>query len=156
MAITTQGTPPRIGTAADWAATTLVLADGEIGFDTTNNIFRTGNGVDTWANLGVVAGGNTGAAKTVPDTALGGVVNFTMTGNCTFTFPTVGAGGSFKMRLVQDATGSRTATWPGTVKWPGGTAPTLTTTAARSDDLEFTSFDGTNWHGQTLGLNYNP
>jgi len=29
--------------------------------------------------------------------------------------------------MVQDGTGSRTVTWPGTVKWSGGTAPTLTT-----------------------------
>ena len=29
--------------------------------------------------------------------------------------------------LVQDGTGSRTATWPATVKWPSGTAPTLST-----------------------------
>ena len=45
--------------------------------------------------------------------------------------------------LIQDGTGSRLATWPGTVKWPAGTAPTLTTTAAGSDICSF-YWDGTN------------
>jgi hypothetical protein len=155
MAITTVTVPPRIGTSAEWAASTLVLADGEVGFDSTANIVRIGNGSDTWASLGVVAGGNSGTAKTIPDGALGGVINVTLTGNVTFTFPTAAAGASFKLRLATGA-GSFTATWPATVKWPGGTAPTVTTTASRSDDFEFTCFDGTNWHGQTLGQNYNP
>lgn len=155
MAITTQGTPPRIGTSAEWAASTLVLADGEIGFDTTANVFRTGNGTDVWSALGVIAGGNSGTSKTLTAESLGSLTNVTLTGNVTFTFPTAAAGASFKLRLNTGA-GSFTATWPSTVKWPAGSAPTVTVTASRSDDFEFTCFDGTNWHGQVLGQNYNP
>lgn len=82
----------------------------------------------------------------------------TMTGNCTFTFsnpPASGKTGSFTLVLVQDGTGSRTATWPAAVKWAAGTAPTLTTTATTGTDvLAFITFNGgTTWYGFTAGLN---
>ena len=54
--------------------------------------------------------------------------------------------------MVQDGTGSRTATWPASVKWPSGTAPTLTTTASSVDIVSF-YYDGTNYYGQA-GLNF--
>ena len=83
-----------------------------------------------------------------------GTVQFiTMTGNCTFTFPAAAAGKSFSLFLIQDATGSRTATWPGTVKWPYGVTPTLTTTATKTDRFVFTS-DGTSWFGSVAGQSY--
>jgi len=77
----------------------------------------------------------------------------TMTGNCTFTFPTPTAGKSFSLFLKQDGTGSRTATWPGTVLWPYGVTPTLTTTANKTDRFVFTS-DGTYWYGSVAGQSY--
>lgn len=46
--------------------------------------------------------------------------------------------------LIQDATGSRTITWPAAFKFSGGTAPTLTTTAASRDIFTFW-YDGTNY-----------
>lgn len=51
----------------------------------------------------------------------------------------------FAIKLTQDGTGSRTVTWWNTVKWPNGSAPTLTTTAGRSDWFCFicTDDDGT-------------
>jgi hypothetical protein len=39
----------------------------------------------------------------------------------------------FAIKLTQDATGSRTVTWFDTIKWPGGSPPTLTTTPNHSD-----------------------
>jgi hypothetical protein len=93
-------------------------------------------------------------AQTIPDVPTAQISYITLTGNCTFTFPTAAAGKTFRVALKQDATGSRTATWPGTVKWSGGTTPTLTTAAAKTDAFEFTCYDGTNWIGQTLGLNF--
>jgi len=70
-----------------------------------------------------------------------------MTGNCTFTFTAPDGPGNFMLNLTQDATGGRTATWPATVKWPGGTAPTLTATASAVDIIAF-YYDGTNYYGQ--------
>ncbi len=81
------------------------------------------------------------------------VYRLTAGGNLTPTFSNGVIGGDFALELRQDATGSRTVTWPSNVKWPGGTAPTLTTTAAHTDLFGF-SFDGTNFLGYTLGLNY--
>ncbi len=54
----------RRGTAAEWATPPLVvLSNGEPGFDTTNNILKIGNGINTWAalkpvNINVIDGGN--------------------------------------------------------------------------------------------------
>lgn len=98
---------------------------------------------------------NTGTAYTI-DLANGTVQILTLTGNCTFTFPTATAGKSFMLLLKQDGTGSRTVTWPSLtnpVKWPGGTAPTITATASKMDKFVFTA-DGTNWIGSNAGQNY--
>lgn len=96
---------------------------------------------------------NSGTAITLALTN-GTVQIITLTGNATITMPTVGAGKSFILMLKQDATGSRTVTWT-TVKWSGGTAPTITGTASKQDIFSFFS-DGTNWYGGTIGLNYTP
>ena len=88
------------------------------------------------------------------DLTNGTVQIITLTGNATVTMPTAVSGKSFIMYLKQDATGSRSVTWS-TVKWAGGTAPTITGTASRMDIYSFFS-DGTNWYGVTVGQNYTP
>ena len=84
----------------------------------------------------------------------GTVQIITLTGNATITMPTAVSGKSFIMFLKQDATGGRTVTWS-TVKWPGGTAPTITSTASRQDIYSFFS-DGSSWFGVTVSQNYTP
>ena len=96
---------------------------------------------------------NSGTAITIALTN-GTVQIITLTGNATITMPTATSGKSFIMYLKQDATGSRTVTWS-TVKWAGGTAPTITSTASRQDILSFFA-DGTNWYGVVVGQNYTP
>jgi len=59
--------------------------------------------------------------------------------------PTATAGKSFILKLIQASSGMTTATFT-SVKWPGGTAPTITATASAVDILSFVS-DGTNWYG---------
>jgi hypothetical protein len=95
---------------------------------------------------------NTGTAYTI-NTANGTLQILTLTGNCTFTFPTAIAGESFTLLLRQDGTGGRTETWPAAVRWPGGTAPTITSTASQTDKYIFTS-DGTRWYGSNAGQAY--
>jgi hypothetical protein len=104
----------------------------------------------------VYAGGNSGTSQTLALTN-GNVQTWTMNGNCTFTMPsgsTLQAGSSFTLILTQDGTGSRTGTFT-SVKWAGGTAPTLTTTATSGIDiLTFTTFNGGAapvWHGFLAG-----
>lgn len=95
--------------------------------------------------------GNSSTADTI-DWTLGNKQKSTLTGNCTFTFTAPGGPCSLVLKLVQDATGSRTVTWPAAVHWPGGTAPTLTTTANKVDIITF-YYDGTTYFGNS-SLNY--
>lgn len=74
----------------------------------------------------------------------------TLDANSVFEAPTNQvAGGHYTLFVVQDATGSRTATWDSVFKWAGGSAPTLETDANATDVLEFIS-DGTNMHGRVF------
>jgi len=54
--------------------------------------------------------------------------------------------GSTYILLVTQGTGSNTLAWNATYKWPGGTAPTLTTGSAKSDIFTFVS-NGTSLFG---------
>lgn len=38
----------RSGTAAEWAAANPILAEGELGYDTTNDILKAGDGITPW------------------------------------------------------------------------------------------------------------
>lgn len=109
----------------------------------------TGGGAETTVTA------NTGTAYTINVTN-GNVFNLTVTGNVTFTFSgaTNGKACSFSLYLKQDATGSRTVTWPAAVKWSGG-APTLTSTANAVDILVFETLDGGgSWYGSLVGTNF--
>ena len=88
-----------------------------------------------------------GATETIPSLQVATIHDVTLTANCTFTFPTPVAGQSFMLLLRQDATGARTATWPASVLWPSGTAPTLSTAPSRVDMLSFVCVSGTSWRG---------
>jgi len=99
-----------------------------------------------------VATANTSTAYTI-DLTNGSVQILTLTGNCTFTFPTATAGQSFILLLKQDGTGGRTVTWPASVEWPSATAPTITSTASKMDKFVFTAADS-NWYGSVAGQNY--
>jgi hypothetical protein len=103
----------------------------------------------------VVAIGTVTTTNTIALTS-GTVQTATLTAStaCTFMMPTATAGKSFVLLLKQAATtGNGTATFTG-VKWSGGTAPTITATAARMDVLSFIS-DGTNWYGSFV-QNFTP
>lgn len=117
----------------------------------TNKTLQAGVFTDGYTEETAVA--NTTTAYTV-NLANGSVQFLTLTGNCTYTFPTPAAGKSFTLVQKQDATGSRTVTWPASVKWPGGTAPTITSTASKVDKFVFTAIDGSSWLGSVAGLNY--
>jgi len=99
------------------------------------------NYVETLQAVGTVGSTSTLALTT------GTVLTATLTAStpCTFTMPTAVAGKSFILKLTQASSGMTTATFTG-VKWPGGTAPTITATASAVDILSFVS-DGTNWYG---------
>lgn len=96
--------------------------------------------------------GNSGAAKTI-DWSNGSLQSVTLTDNVTFTLSNPVTGGVYAIRVLTGA-GSFTATWPAEVKWPGGTGPTITTTASRMDLINLL-WDGTNYYG-SFSQNYTP
>ena len=68
--------------------------------------------------------------------------------------PASGSGGSFTLILTADGT-ARAVTWPASIKWAGGTAPTITSASGKVDSFAFfTSDGGTNWHGYVGGQNF--
>ena len=95
--------------------------------------------------------GNSGSTFTVPWTS-GAKQTITLNANCTFTFTAPVGVSNLLLKLVQDGSGSRTVTWPASVKWAGAAAPTLTTTANAVDIVTF-MYDGTNYWG-TYSLNF--
>jgi hypothetical protein len=62
-------------------------------------------------------------------------------------------GQTFVIRLVQGGTGSYTATWFDTVRWAGGSAPTLTTTVGKADVLGFIMTGAATFDGFIIGQN---
>ena len=70
----------------------------------------------------------------------------------TLTFSNPIPGAIVTVRVIQDATGSRTITTYTNVVWASATAPTLTTTAAAYDVLRFV-YDSVlaKWIGETVG-----
>lgn len=96
---------------------------------------------------------STSNATTV-DCEAGNVFSHTLIENTTFTFsnpPASGTAYGFTLKIVQDST-ARTITWPASVDWAGGTAPTI---SANSGDVDvfvfFTHDSGTTWYGFTAG-----
>lgn len=93
--------------------------------------------------------GNTGAAITLNATN-GNVQKITLTANATIslTNPASGVMCSLTLLVFQDATGSRSITWPASVKWGTAGAPNLTATASKMDMVSlFTVDGGTTWYG---------
>lgn len=78
----------------------------------------------------------------------------TLAGNRTLALNNETVGQTFVIRLIQDNPGgSRTVTWFTTIKWAGGSAPTLTTTAGKTDVFGFIVTSAGNYDGYVIGQN---
>jgi hypothetical protein len=135
--------------AATAASYLYVANNGDIGIGTDNPV----------AMLDVVGAiysrlvTPTDASSLTIDWNQGNVQGLTLnTSNTTLAFTNGHAGGDYELILYQDATGGRTVTWPATVEWPNGNAPTLTSTASSTDVVKFV-YDGSNYLGIS-SLNY--
>jgi hypothetical protein len=95
----------------------------------------------------------TDAASITANFAVAKAYKVTVAGNRTLVFENPDADDFVLIRITQDGTGSRLITWPATVKWAGGSAPTLTITANKSDQILFW-FDGTNFYDVSIAKNY--
>ena len=82
--------------------------------------------------------------------------NFKITmpaGNITIAISNEEAGKVFTIGITQDGTGSRTVTWFSTIRWAGGSAPTLTTTASKRDVFGFICTGTDTYDGFVVGQN---
>lgn len=154
----TQRTTLGLGSMATQAANAVAITGGAISGITDLPIADGGTGASTAAaartNLGCVGvnAGTTGQYASTKYTCTvtldwnNGNVQYIVLANGaqTFTFANPIDGARYMIILKQPATGAAgTVTWPATVLWPGGTAPTLTATNGKVDIVTFV-YDGTN------------
>jgi hypothetical protein len=136
-------TTPDIGTPSAGTLTNCTGYPINIVDDTTPEL---GGEMDCGAHsIGFTQGTATGDGTTTIDWKLGNKFYFTFgNANETFTFTAPSNPCNLVLVLKQYSTGGKTATWPNTVMWPGGTAPTLST---GNNDIDIVSmyFDGTNY-----------
>ncbi len=108
--------------------------------------------VEGWIDRSPYDYGNV-TGTVVVDWNNGRIQKMTLAGNVTLQWANVAAGRKLILELIQDATGGRTVTFPTTVKWEGGVAPSLSTGANKIDIIGFWS-DGTNEFAQVYGIGY--
>ncbi len=152
-----------IGTTTPAAKLTIETQDSSTNFiqvasTTAQSIFvinANGNvGVGTSTPFAKFTVGANGAIATVENSLSDGAtvaINWrdgnqqkvVLGGNRTITFSNFIAGQILRLVVCQDGTGSRTLTWPAVVRWQGGSAPTLTTTANSCDLVSFVATNAT-------------
>jgi hypothetical protein len=71
----------------------------------------------------------------------------------TLSFANPIAGQALITRLGQDGTGGRRVVFPSTIYWAGGTAPTLTSTASKTDAFGFLCTASGFYDGYVVGMN---
>jgi len=163
----------RRDTAANWSSSNPTLAQGEFGLETDTNKGKFGNGTTNYNALAYSILGLATAAEyrdntpgkalttdkvwdamaevTLTDAVTIAVdlntgIDFTVTlaGSRTLGNPTnVIVGKRGRIRIKQDATGSRTMAYSSNYEFAGGTAPTLSTTANADDVLYYDCISAT-------------
>jgi len=73
------------------------------------------------------------------DFANGNVQAINLEGDCTFTFSNLKNGYTYIIAVTQDVNGGWTIAFPASLKWNGGTAPTVDTRAETTTLLTFVS-----------------
>lgn len=135
------------GTSGVIQSSGILIGASGIGVGTTAPVYP----IDVVQHSGVVrASGmhsaismNADAATVIFDLDQATTHGVTLGGNRTLALSNVQIGDKFLVRLQQDSSGSRTVTWFGHIKWAGGSAPTLTTTAHKADIIGFLTASGT-------------
>jgi len=131
--------------------------DGKVGNTFTGDVDITGElVVDSYNETFGTITSSSGAATI--DCEAGNVFSHTLTENTTYTFsnpPSSGTAYGFSLKIIQDSGASGyTITWPTSVDWPQGTAPSLTETASAVDQFVFYTHDGgTTFYGFKAGTN---
>ena len=175
---TTTGVPSIATAGTDYVIPSGNITGTAAGLSTTLAVLSGGTGVTTSTGSGANALATSAAlttptitglieTKTAPtisagvlalNCALGNVFAVSLNAAVTsLTFSNIPASGSaFGLTLILAMTGTAyTITWPASVKWPSGTAPTLTSTNLKSDIIILTTVDGgTVWFAMIGGQNH--
>jgi len=124
---------------ADSSGTQALVSNGSntLSWATTGDATLAGDNSWTGAQRGAIDALTSSTGITI-DMGTGNNHSVTLGHNTTFNNPSNQvAGQSGSIFITQDGTGSRTAAWAANWKWKGGTAPTLTTTAAAVDRVDY-------------------
>ena len=141
-----------------------VSVGGTLTYDDVTNIDSVGlitarSGINVLAGVSTFSGGTniTGSqtsnisamgANSV-DCSAGNYFTKTITGATTFTFDNVPTGVAYTFTMEVTLNGSNAITWPGSVKWPADTAPTITD--GKTQLFVFITDDGgTRWRGSSI------
>lgn len=146
----------------------VTLIKGDVGLGNVDNTADANKPVSTATqtaldnkvstNLGgreTVSVNNAASGAVTLNLSNGNIFSLQLTGNIT-SLGISGAinntGCSCTIYLTQDATGSRTVSWPASFKWSGGTLPVLSTAANAVDIVVCESIDGgTTWFASLVG-----
>ena len=176
LGVATATTINKVTITAPATASTLTLAQGSSLITagayaiTLTSTGATGVTLPTTGTLSAIAGTETltnknivqkvttytpaGAATATLDVSVGAIHAITMpAGNITIAISNEAAGKCFLVEITQDDPGSRTVTWFTTIKWAGGSAPTLTTTADKRDVFGFRVTAADQYDGFIVGQN---
>ncbi len=130
------------------------LGTAEASKAVTSDAVGTTKNLKTQKQTEIVNAIGTVSTATAIDFTLGNVVTAVIASGGSFTItnaPTSGVYGKFKLILTNGGAGS--SIFPSSVKWAGGTAPTLTTSGIDIITLE-TLDAGANWYAASNGLNF--
>lgn len=96
--------------------------------------------------------GTSGTTQTLAAVATDIGNDITLSANCAITMPAAARGAFCYALMRQAVAGGFTVTFT-SVKWPSGTAPTMSSTASSIDRYDFVS-DGTSWYGVVAGQRF--
>lgn len=121
----------------------------------------TGGAVAGVSFSGITSAAFTGNAQTTTSTIVSSagavtinctssnVFSLTLNENTTLTVINPQQGQTINLRIVQDGTGGRTLAWPAGFKWPGGTAPSISS-GANEVDLFTATYIGSDWYATLI------
>jgi hypothetical protein len=143
------------GSGGSGTVTSVVAGSGLTGgtITTTGTIALATTGLEIDQSQSAITADTDGATITF-NLALTNWHTVTVGGNRTLAVSGGVTGQQFTLVLVQDGTGSRTVTWFSGIKWAGGSAPTLTTTANKADIFTFKQTGTGAYYGMIAGQNF--
>ena len=99
------------------------------------------------------------SATTTIDLSSGNVIYMTQSANTTISFSNPENGNVYLIRTKDDNSTARTITWPASINWDGGSAPTLIQDNPRDSDIQVFLFVtrsmGVKWYGKEV-VNIDP